>query len=152
MALERRDPVPPGRYHVYVSVDDAPRWSAWTKEHKGKIAVLSTEAQTTTPNNPFFGTTLFGETIKEHAGDFIVFDVKSPVPWVNIGLPTIVAPADMNKRSTSEFFQVPEPEPDSGPLESLSQGVDTMVTLVKWGVGGALAFTVLRVVLGRKGR
>lgn len=152
MALERRDPVPPGRYHVYVSVEDASRWNTWAKEHKGKIQVVSTEAQTTTDNNPFFATTLFGETIKKHAGDWILFDVKTPVPWVNIGLPTIVSQSEMDKRSTADFYQAPEPVPDRGPLESLSEGVDTLTTAVKWGVGGFLAITVLRAVLGKKGK
>lgn len=152
MALERRNPVPVGRYHAFISVEDAPRWSAWMKEHKGKILVISTEAQTTTDNNPFFATTLFGDTIKEHAGDWVLFDVKEPVPWVNIGLPTIVTQAEMGKRTTNEFFKVPEPQPDSGPLESLSQGVDTLVTTVKWGVGVALAIAVARAVLDKKGK
>lgn len=155
MALERRDPVPPGRYHVYISVGDAPRWNAWLKEHKGRVVVVSTEAQTElVDNNAFFSTSLFGETLTRHAGDWILFDVKSPVPWVNIGLPTIVRQDEMDKTRPNEFYKIPDPEPDSSVLDQLSkgagEGIDTLITLVKVGVGLAAGLAVFNVVRGRK--
>lgn len=155
MALERKSPLPIGRYYIYIGVDDAPRWNAWQKEHKGKIVVVSTEAQTElVSNNPFFATSLFGETLTKHSGDWILFDVKSPVPWVNIGLPTIVRKDEMAKVRPNEFYKIPDPKPDSGILDQLSkgagEGIDTLITFVKVGVGLAAGLAVFNVVRGRK--
>lgn len=134
MAVERRDPVPPGRYYAFVDEDKAEHWSDWVAEYKDRVRVVAMEAQTLTPNVPVWATTPTGEIIKAYAGDWVLFDVLSPVPWVNIGLPTIVT--DMRVKSTRDVYQLPPPGSDEGPLDQMAQSVQLLITLAT--VGGVL--------------
>lgn len=45
MALERRNPIPPGTYWQDVFAKDQPRWNQWYAKHIGAIHVDSTEAK-----------------------------------------------------------------------------------------------------------
>lgn len=131
MALERRDPVPPGRYYVFFEADEASTWQAWATAHADRVRTIAVESQTVSPDSPIWATTPTGQIVKEHVGDWVLFDVTAPVPWVKLGLPTIVT--DPRVRSTRDVYKLPAPEPDVGPLDKLAAGLDLLGTLALLG-------------------
>lgn len=110
MAVERRDPVPPGRYWAFIEKKNDARWSQWTAENKGKVKVVLTESQLAVDRDmpAIFVTRPDLDIIMDRVGDYVVFDVKSPVPWVGIGFPTIVTKSG-DPPHASETVQAPEP-------------------------------------------
>jgi hypothetical protein len=91
MAMERRDPLPPGRYSFVVPVADGAVWKAWTKAHSMTVATVAAVPQKAlASNNPFFATDLEGNIIENLVATVVVFDVSSPTPWVGLGFPDIV--------------------------------------------------------------
>lgn len=149
MAMERRDPVPPGRYYLYISSDEASTWQAWVTEHRDRVMVVAVEAQTITPDSPVWATTPTGSIIKEHVGDWVLFDVKAPVPWVKLGLPTIVT--DPRVRSTQDVYKLPPPEPsDSGPLDQLADALKALTTLATIGGVVIIGSAVFRGVMATR--
>jgi hypothetical protein len=88
MAIERRNPVPKGRY--WVDIIDTKSYPgarlffhAWLARNRGKVEVVKKES--------------FGALITGAARDWYLFDVKIPVTWEKgqgFGLPTIVKSAE----------------------------------------------------------
>lgn len=108
MAVERRDPVPPGRYWVWLMPEDTARWTSWTRAHAGKVSTRVTEGD-------------------PDSGYHVVFDVIAPVPWVGFGFPTIVESGTLP--TTSQTVQAPAPEP--GFAERLERGLNEGFAQVK---------------------
>lgn len=134
MALERRDPVPAGRYYIYINADESETWNAWVESSGGRVKPIAIEAQTISPDSPVWATTPTGGIIKEHVGDWILFDVTEPVPWVKLGLPTIVT--DPKVRSTVDVYQAPVIDTEHGPLDELAAAIGMLTTLAT--IGGAI--------------
>jgi hypothetical protein len=88
MTIERRNPVPKGRY--WVDIIDTKSYPgarlffvAWLARNRGKVEVVKKES--------------FGALITGAARDWYLFDVKLPVEWEKgqgFGLPTIVRSAE----------------------------------------------------------
>jgi len=114
MAIERRDPLPPGRYWVFLYTSELERWQAWVTANTNRVKVRASELQTTTPNNPMWGITPTGTIIKDPVGEAILFDVLQPVPWIGIGFPTIVkeqgSSPEAIMRAMTEIATAPLPE------------------------------------------
>ncbi len=131
--------MPPGRYWLVVYVSERPRWQAWLAEHKGKVFVRAAEE--------LYG---YDATLlqKDAPGDWVLFDVTSPVPWVRIGLPTIAAPAVTQATDVvtapvvGDPFYYPFGTPDGEP-GPLSPVVDTLK--------GAVSTSVILGLLGLVG-
>jgi hypothetical protein len=117
VAIERRDPVPPGRYWIYLKKEELSHWEEWLRINAGKVSVVASETQTQTPEGLLWATTPTGDIIKNAVGEWILFDVKVPVPWVGFGFPTIVT--DPNVRSTTDVMTAPEPEPEKYLIEEI---------------------------------
>lgn len=123
-ALERRNPLPPGRYWIDLFEKDSPAWLAWRARNNVKIEV--TEHFSSDP-----------------VRDFIIFRVDAPVPWEGPGFPTI-APASV--QSSSDTLDRPPPEKD--PLDKLtdfvtSPAVKVAGSLLGIVVGGALIVYII---------
>lgn len=90
MALERRDPLPPGRYSFFVQVSDGAAWKKWTKEHSSTVKTVAAVPQKAlASNNPLFATDLDGNIIQDLVGTLVLFDVTMDTPWVGLGFPDI---------------------------------------------------------------
>jgi hypothetical protein len=94
-AIERRNPLPPGRYWVDVFASKEAAFQNWLKAHKAEVQVISSETF---------------EPIDDYEGRvWRLFKTTAPVPWEGPGLPTI-AGADVN--SSADTAQRPPPEKD----------------------------------------
>lgn len=90
MALERRNPVPAGRYSVFILPDEEPRWIAWLATNQATVRpVMSVPKQRVSSSAAPFATTWLGDIIQNYAGSAVLFDVMAPTPWADLGLPTI---------------------------------------------------------------
>lgn len=136
MAVERRDPVPPGRYWVYLDKEEIPTWAKWLEQFPGSVRVIATEVQAITPHGVIWAIKPDLEIIKTAVGEWILFDVLRPVPWVGFGFPTIVT--DPNVKGTSDVMTAPVPE----------DSVDRIKNLVL--LGGAIY--IVGMLLSRKYR
>lgn len=88
MALERKSPLPPGRYWVDVPPSDRSGFAAWLQANRGHVAVRSTSES------------------GDSGWQWILFDVTAPAMafWQGPGYPTI---ADPSITSESQVKQVP---------------------------------------------
>jgi hypothetical protein len=120
--MERRDPVPPGRYWIVLKRDELPQWREWEISNSSKVSVVATESQFVSPDGWLWASRpeaiLPGTDgiIKTIAAEWVLFDVKAPVKWVGIGLPTIVT--DLNMFRTTDFITAPDPDV-SGPMAQI---------------------------------
>jgi hypothetical protein len=90
MPLERRDPVPPGRYSIFILPTENETWARWVSSHPLEVrVVVSVPRQTLASNTPVFATTWLGDILQNYAGSSVLFDVVSPVPWAGLGYPSI---------------------------------------------------------------
>lgn len=112
MAVERSNPLPPGRYWVDVSPDDRGAFDGWLQANRGTVVVRSTS--------------------QDGSSDWqwILFDVTAPAMafWNGPGYPTI---ADPSVTTESQVKQVPMPEG--------AGGVDLAAKLLKGAAPWALA-------------
>ena len=129
MALERRNPVPAGRYWVDVfdqtSTHPATKgqntqtaFRDWLRRNAATVKIDSTQSFDTKP-----------------ARDFYIFRVTAPTLWEGPGFPE-VAPAAV--QSSADTVQRPDPEKD--PLDQLGDALDD--------VGGATSSLILAVAVG----
>lgn len=137
MAVERRDPVPPGRYWIFLKKEEMSVWADWTKLHSGAVKVVASETQFVTPEGFIWAATPTGDIIKDAHGEWVLFDVVAPVPWVGFGFPTIVT--DPTIRSSTDVITAPAPEADKYVVEEITKALQT---LIFWGgaiyLGGKL--------------
>lgn len=115
MAIERRDPLPKGRYWIFLLEGEDPQWQAWVRAHASTVRVRVTERkerlESYTP--AIFSTRPDLSIIMEDGGTWVLFDVLAPTPWVGLGFPTIVDNPEI--ASSSQVEQAPPPEPELKP-------------------------------------
>lgn len=97
MTLERRNPLPAGKYWQDVFDPNTAKFTAWTTLNRGKVRVTSSEHFEANAGGP--------------ARDFVVFEVLEPVSWPQkeLGFPTINA---TNVQSSEDTVDRPPPEKD----------------------------------------
>lgn len=145
MAVERRDPLPAGRYWTFVLEDELGDWQRWVSSQVPLVHVVAAERKSALA--PFlpavFATRPDGSIIMDAKGAWFLFDVKAPVPWVGFGFPTIVT--DPTITSSSQVEQAPDPEPEGKLTDDMWREVKSVV-LLGAGVyfGGILLQRVLR--------
>jgi hypothetical protein len=100
--VERRNPLPPGRYWVDVFQSKSAAFNAWLARNKTAVKVESTESFPGDLDNAY------------ESRDWVLFRVLSPAPWEGPGLPTV---ADASVKTSDDTVQKPPPE--KGPLENL---------------------------------
>jgi len=99
-ALERHNPVPPGKYWVDVFEQDSPTFYDWLAANRGSVRVESTESFPSNEGGP--------------AREWYLFTVSAPVQWNGPGFPTIAGPAVTSSTDTTQ-----RPDPEKDPLDKL---------------------------------
>jgi hypothetical protein len=95
VAVERRNPLPAGRYWLDVFGEQRAKFTAWRLLNGKAVRVLATESHDTDPPR-----------------DWVRFDTTAPVPWeAAFGFPTIV-PAGADVTTSGQTVQRPDPEPE----------------------------------------
>lgn len=138
MALERRNPLPEGRYWIMLIGNfQIEKFDEWLKRHKDLVGVVSSELD---PG----GTTFFGPSKPEPPTQFVVFDVDfdDVVRWEGPGFPNIVrAGEDVTSRQDVE--DVPIVDDPTTTLATFFDGLDESVPILI-AVGLAIYFSSKR--------
>lgn len=148
MALERRRPLPPGRYWLDVTEADRRKWELWSNA-MADVASVKIEHTEDMPavDEGFFG---------PHAApwQFVIFSLTAPnVAWEAVGLRSpSIAGADI--QTASDTADLPEPTPDI--LDQVSSAASGLATEIKTGAkvgiglaGGAAALAIIVLALRR---
>lgn len=124
MAIERRNPLPAGKYWVDVFDPHTSPFLAWLSKNQANLTVNTTERIQGDPE-----------------GNWILFTVRSPILWEGPGYPTIAGPNVVSKADTSE-----RPPPEKEP--SLDDVIDKVgfnsAKLVLIGLGAVLALKLFK--------
>lgn len=125
MAVERRNPLPVGRYWIDVIDTRARpglrlRFAEWLGGNRSSVRVVRREQ--------------FGGLLTGAPRDWYLFEVMSPVTWpatAGFGYPSIArsetAPTAPEVRQASDTAQMPPPEPSMGQrLTDLMSGASTL--------------------------
>lgn len=132
-AIERKNPLPPGKYWVDVFEPQEIAFQDWLRRNKANVAVTSTES--------------FDPTGDYAARVWRLFEVNAPVTWEGPGFPTI---AGANVKSSADTSDRPAPEKD--PLDKLSDygtNVEKTAKTILWVAGGVAAIVVTGVLVVR---
>jgi len=130
-AVERRNPLPVGRYWIDIFDSQENAFRAWLNEHKGSVRVITTESY---PSSTFGG---------YEGRVWRLFEVTAPVSWNGPGFPTI---AEAHVKGSDDTAQRPPKEKD--PLDRLGE-IEVPVSglrTVSWVLGGVVL--VAAVVVG----
>lgn len=134
MTVERRNPLPAGRYWIDISKEPVPlgTWQGFLSAFHGFVHVDTTE--------------------EDDAFAFSIFTTSKALVWPDgIGYPTIAGP---NIKSRDDTVQAPDPEPDLTDqiptVKQLVSGVGDTVKIVAVVVGIIIAVKVLSSGRGQK--
>lgn len=136
MAVERRDPLPPGRYSFFVLVSDGPAWAKWLGEQGGRVRVVAqVDKRALGTSVPVFATRWDGTIIQDLVGTDVLFDVLEPTPWVGFGFPSIesappTGPVPSEPRSVDSWVKEKRDNPEYQPDPSAT---DELARLIKLG-------------------
>lgn len=146
--LERRNPLPPGRYWQDIFAAQASAWNAWLSENVASGAVRVAKVEHFKPDPLRSGEWLPDAFQPENAGTipartWVLFDVVTATPWpaVKLGFPTI---ADSSVQTSSDTATNP---PGPSPREELADAAMAIVKPVAYLAGGLL---MLKLLLDRK--
>lgn len=135
MAIERRNPVPPGTYSLFLNTADIPVWQAWLTRNTGKVFQNSSidkyvleDASADSSRGIFSWGALFSfdgdlKPIKKLVGADVFFTVKSPVEWVGIGLPNIEKSVGDWVKESTELPPIEDPLAEFKRLALIGAGV-----------------------------
>ena len=126
-ALERRNPLPAGKYWIDIFEPKRAVWQNWVNKAGASIHILSTESFEAIGGYP--------------ARDWLLFETSQPLMWdiaVDIGWPTIAGP---QVHTSDDTVDKPKPEP-----LFKTPSLETKIVL-----GGA-ALLVAAVVVGYEAR
>lgn len=136
MALERRRPLPAGRYWLDVFPKNALAWATWSSamSKMGSATVEVTEHYPSVDGAP------------EH--DFVIFSTSGPnVAWEAAGLPSpTIAPATV----TTSDDTATKPPPEPGVLDQLAEHAQGFATGAKISVGIAVVVVIAAIALKRR--
>jgi hypothetical protein len=148
VTLERRRPLPEGRYWLDVTEQLRPKWELW----RNAMASVPTVTIDHTEDIPPVDEGLFGP----HAPgrQFVIFSLSSPnVAWEAVGLPSPTI-AGANVQTASDTADMPAPTPDL--FDEVSGAATGLVGEVKAGAklglglaGGAAAVAIIILALRR---
>jgi hypothetical protein len=120
MALERRTPIPVGRYWIDVIGENIPAFDAWARESP-QVVIEASE--------------LFEDD--EPRREWVLFRTTAPAAFENrlFGFPTI---ADESVKTSGDTVQRPDPETTEDQIAKLA-------SVAKFGIGAALLIALLKV-------
>ena len=123
--LERRNPLPAGRYWKDIFEADAEAFGEWLKDNHETVKVRTTEHIDGDPPR-----------------DWLLFEVTAPTMWDGPGYPDI---ATANVHTSADTVQRPDPEKD--PLDKLDAGDPLGIkAVVPWIVAGVAAVAAIAVL------
>lgn len=151
MAQERRNPLPIGRYWVYVPEDKLEFWQAWLAAHPSVQSRAAEALMELVDRSWIWSLTpaalLPGDqgVLQRTAGYWILFDVTSPVPWNGPGFPTIVT--DLTITRAAQVVQAPDLKdtPKTG-LEKFFDSLGTAGVVVVWGGAGIILYKLFQML------
>jgi hypothetical protein len=117
--MERRNPLPPGRYWQDIFQSNWDAFHAWLATNKDSVHVDTTES--------FDSAAAPDMSSQTQAREFYIFTVSVPVQWdqTHWGFPTI---ADAGVKSSADT--VDRPPPELNPLDALSNALPSAQGLV----------------------
>lgn len=119
-AVERRNPLPPGRYWVDVFWSKRGAFTAWLSKNAASIKVVNVESY---PGDMDAG---------YEAREWYLFQVLSPVAWEGPGLPTV---AGSGVTTSDDTVQKPPPESPGDYLPKLPSAEKLGFTAAAVGLG-----------------
>lgn len=129
MALQRQNPLPPGRYWQDIFHNQLPAFQDWLVRNRASVRAVATE----------------DKGIDFLSGYHIIwylFEVTAPTRWEGPGIPTI---ADAGVQSSQDTVQKPTVQ---DPVETLAQWTSgagsTLSTILVLGVVGAGAYLAIK--------
>jgi len=125
VAVERRNPIPPGRYWIDTFGPDILDFEAWAMQSPQVEVEASEIFESETPKR-----------------QWVLFKVKSPAVFEarKYGFPTI---ADDNIRTSGDTVQRPDPEVTPG-IPELLDGIKTVAMIAAAGIGLGLFLKIVR--------
>lgn len=128
MSLERRNPLPAGKYWQDVTYDRLAGFDQWLRRAENRVRIDATEEREGSEGSPSL--------------TWYAFTVLEPVTWEGPGYPTII-PAGASVTSSSDVVQRPVAV---DPIDELKTAA---ASGVKWGIGALLVWLGIS-VLGKK--
>lgn len=123
MPLERRNPLPPGVYHIDVMGAKLPAFAAWRSSHRESVKVRKTEEDASSKIA------------------WILFEVTRGVDWDSktFGFPNVA-------EQGLSTVRVPSIEPTKDVLDQLADSLPKPADLrwLAWGAAGIVAFLIYR--------
>lgn len=134
MKLERRNPLPAGRYWQDFFGKQRQFFINWREQAKPHVKVLSTEAHEATDQS--------------EPRDWVLFETDAPLPWdaAQLGFPTIAGP---QVQSSSDTVQRPDPEPTPTGKDLMREVTSTALALV---IAGVVTHVIVSKFFQTKGR
>lgn len=149
MTLERRNPLPAGRYWIDVADPRRTDFTTWLAVNKDSVHVTNTEASEGPPASDFYIFTV-AESVSVPGG---TGTINVPVQWdaVSFGFPTVAGPEVQSKADTRSAPDLPKDATDQ-----LSDALDSVGSFGKavaiGGLAVAAAYLIGKLLEGRKGR
>lgn len=132
-ALERRSPLPVGRYWVDVPRDRFEAFNRWLSMHATAVKVQATEARTDPMDEPFGPGEIPPVT-------WFLFRVLQPVAWEGPGFPSI---ATDDVHSAEDTADRPDPEPDVAERFRMELPSSRTISLSLLALGAVAVFVLL---------
>jgi len=149
VALERRNPLPPGRYWQDIFAKQEPAWLKWWSHNAqpgGPVVVEKAEVYWADPLRS--GEWLPDALKPANAGTipdrrWFLFRVEQPVDWpaVDMGFPTIADETIQTSADTAE--NLPAPSPVEEIKEAAEQAAKSAATPILWLLAGYLAIKLI---------
>lgn len=140
MTLERRRPLPIGRYWADITPKEQPKWGAWisVQRNAGNAGIEITEHTDPVGDSP------------EH--DFVIWNTTAETVWPDEEMGFVPNIAGPEIRSASDAFRVPEPEPDAlGRIDAWGRSIGKAIVTAGAVAGGVLVlFGILALARRRK--
>jgi hypothetical protein len=124
MTIERRRPLPVGRYWIDVFSSKQPSWEAWreTFVSPGDAVVEHTES--------------FEENEGGEARDFVIFRTMKQLVWPDTDMQIPVNTAGTEIQSSADTVQ--RPDAPKSPLDQISTGFSETLKTMSFVVGGVV--------------
>src|SRR5512140_3760505 len=118
MTIERRNPLPVGKYWQDVTYDRLAGFDQWLRRAENRVRIDATEEREGSDGSPSL--------------TWYAFSVLEPVTWEGPGYPTII-PSGSSVTSSRDVMQVPVVQ---SAADSLQQAAESGV---KWGLAALIA-------------
>lgn len=127
MTIERRRPLPVGRYWADIFPAQQPKWGAWisVQRNAGNASIEATEH--------------FDAIGDSEAHDFVIWNTTAETIWPDDEMGFLPNVAGPGIRSSADTVQRPEPEPDAlGRIDAWGKSIGRAIVTAGAVAGGVL--------------